>query len=112
MTTTLQKPLLADRLATYAHELAYEKIPHAAVLEAKRRIIDALGCAMGAISCGSEPARIAVQVASTASNPNGATVLTTTHKSSPDLAAFASGVMMRYLDFNDTYLSKEPAHQR
>ncbi len=110
MTTTLHKPLLAERLATYAHELTYEKLPHAAVLEAKRRIIDALGCAMGAISCGSEPARIAVQVAATASNPNGATVLTTTHKSSPDLAAFASGVMMRYLDFNDTYLSKEPAH--
>jgi 2-methylcitrate dehydratase len=51
-----------------------------------------------------------VQVASTSTNPNGATVLTTGHKSSPDLAAFASGVMMRYLDFNDTYLSKEPAH--
>jgi 2-methylcitrate dehydratase len=107
---TLQKPLMAERLAHYAHELTYEKLPHAAILEAKRRIIDALGCAMGAISCGSEPAQIAVQVACTASNPNGATVLTTTHKSSPDLAAFASGVMMRYLDFNDTYLSKEPAH--
>jgi 2-methylcitrate dehydratase len=110
LTTTLQKPLLADRLATYAYDLTYEKLPHQAVLEAKRRIIDALGCAMGAISCGSEPARIAVQVASAASNPQGATVLTTAHKTSPDLAAFASGVMMRYLDFNDTYLSKEPAH--
>ena len=110
MTTTLHKPLLAERLATYAHELTYEKLPHEAVLEAKRRIIDALGCAMGAISTGSVPARIAVEVAKQSTNPNGATVLTTSHKSSPDLAAFASGVMMRYLDFNDTYLSKEPAH--
>ena len=110
MTTTMHKPLLAERLATYAHDLTYEKLPHRAILEAKRRIIDALGCAMGAISCGSEPAKIAVQVAQLSSNPNGATVLTTRHKTSPDLAAFASGVMMRYLDFNDTYLSKEPAH--
>jgi len=110
LTTTLHKPLLAERLATYAHELTYEKLPHEAVLEAKRRIIDALGCAMGAISTGSVPARIAVEVAKQSTNPNGATVLTTSHKSSPDLAAFASGVMMRYLDFNDTYLSKEPAH--
>lgn len=110
MTTTIQKPLLAERLATYANDLSYEKLPHVAVLEAKRRIIDALGCAMGAISCQSEPANIAVKVAQLASNPNGATVLTTKHKTSPDLAAFASGVMMRYLDFNDTYLSKEPAH--
>jgi 2-methylcitrate dehydratase len=110
LTTILQKPLLAERLASYAHELTYEKLPHEAVLEAKRRIIDALGCAMGAISTGSEPARIAVEVAKLAANPKGATVLTTNHKTSPDLAAFASGVMIRYLDFNDTYLSKEPAH--
>jgi 2-methylcitrate dehydratase len=26
------------------------------------------------------------------------------------LAAFANGALIRYLDFNDTYLSKEPAH--
>lgn len=110
MSTTLHKPLLAERLATYADTLTYEQIPERALKEAKRRIIDALGCAMGAISCGSEPANIAIKVAQTASNPNGATVLTTRHKSSPDLAAFASGTAIRYLDFNDTYLSKEPAH--
>src|SRR5205823_11432827 len=28
----------------------------------------------------------------------------------PALAAFANGVLFRYLDFNDTYLSLEPAH--
>ena len=28
----------------------------------------------------------------------------------PDFAAFANGAMIRYLDFNDTYLSMEPAH--
>lgn len=107
---TGSKTLLANRLAKYAAGLKYEQIPQAAIQEAKRRVIDALGCAMGAISCNAEPALIARQVAQLSSNPNGATVLTTQHKTSPDLAAFASGVMMRYLDFNDTYLSKEPAH--
>lgn len=107
---TLKKPLLAERLAAYTDALTYEKIPHKAILEAKRRIIDALACAMGAISCGAEPAQIAVKVAQYSSMANGATVLTTRHKTTPDLAAFASGVMFRYLDFNDTYLSKEPAH--
>src|SRR5262249_16700709 len=29
---------------------------------------------------------------------------------SPDWAAFANGCLVRYLDYNDTYLSKEPAH--
>jgi 2-methylcitrate dehydratase len=107
---TLKKPLLAERLAAYAESLSYDKIPHQAILEAKRRIIDALGCAMGALSCQAEPALIARKVAQFSSMPNGATVLTTRHKTTPDLAAFASGVMFRYLDFNDTYLSKEPAH--
>jgi 2-methylcitrate dehydratase len=106
----LKKPLLAERLAEYAVNLSYEKLPHQAVLEAKRRIIDALACAMGAISCQSEPALIARKVAQFTNMPNGATVLTTRHKTSPDQAAFASGTMIRYLDFNDTYLSKEPAH--
>ncbi|MCA9117966.1 MAG: MmgE/PrpD family protein, partial [Planctomycetaceae bacterium] len=32
------------------------------------------------------------------------------HLSSPELAAFATGVLFRYLDCNDTYLSLEPAH--
>lgn len=110
MSTTLHKPLLAERLAEYAYNLSYEKLPHAAVLEAKRRIIDSFAVAMGAISCGAEPAMIARKVAQMSSMPNGATVLTTRHKTSPDMAAFATGVMFRYLDFNDTYLSKEPAH--
>ena len=30
--------------------------------------------------------------------------------SSPEWATFVNGLLIRYLDFNDTYLSKEPAH--
>jgi 2-methylcitrate dehydratase len=32
------------------------------------------------------------------------------HRSSPEQAAFVNGVLFRYLDYNDTYLSLEPAH--
>ena len=31
-------------------------------------------------------------------------------KTSPELATFVNGLMVRYFDYNDTYLSKEPAH--
>jgi 2-methylcitrate dehydratase len=37
-------------------------------------------------------------------------VIGTDRRSAPELAAFANGVQFRYLDYNDTYLSKEPAH--
>ena len=41
---------------------------------------------------------------------NGATIIGTDHQAPPDWAAFATGCCIRYFDYNDTYLSKEPAH--
>jgi 2-methylcitrate dehydratase len=99
---------LAGRLAEYAHALRFEELPAAAVHEVKRRVIDALACAMGAI--GSEPGAIARTVARSVTAEPGATVLGTTHRTAPDLAAFGNGALIRYLDYNDTYLSLEPAH--
>jgi 2-methylcitrate dehydratase len=40
----------------------------------------------------------------------GAHFLGGARPSSPELAAFVNGVLFRYLDYNDTYLSLEPAH--
>jgi len=55
-----------------------------------------------------EPPQISRRVAH--SIGGGSTVIGTFHQTSPDWAAFANGVLVRYLDYNDTYLSKEPAH--
>jgi 2-methylcitrate dehydratase len=99
---------LAERLSAYAAGLRYEDLPTEAIHEAKRRLLDSLGCAMGAWH--SEPATIARQLATTQSSTFGATVVGTTHQAPPETAAFANGVLFRYLDYNDTYLSLEPAH--
>lgn len=42
--------------------------------------------------------------------PDGATVFGSGTRSTPELAGFANGIHVRYLDFNDTYLSREPLH--
>src|SRR3989440_1378828 len=63
---------------------------------------------MGAIS--GEPGTIARTLAKTVSSTTAATVVGTRHDSSPEWAAFSNGVHFRYLDYNDTYLSLEPAH--
>lgn len=77
-------------------------------LEAKKRLIDSLGCAIGAI--GEDPVRIAREVVES-NHPNGvSTILGRKKKTSPDMATFVNGIMVRYFDYNDTYLSKEPAH--
>ena len=74
----------------------------------KRRVIDSLGCALGAWN--EEPCAIARKVASDFSAKQGSTIIGTGHKAPPDWAAFANGCCIRYFDYNDTYLSKEPAH--
>ena len=99
---------LAHRLAEYSCSLNYEDLSPEVVHEVKRRVIDSFGCALGAWH--EEPCVIARKVASDFSATNGATIIGTDHQAPPDWAAFATGCCIRYFDYNDTYLSKEPAH--
>jgi 2-methylcitrate dehydratase len=99
---------LAHQLAHYACSLRFEDLSKEVVREVKRRVIDSIGCALGAWN--EEPCVIARNVASEFSAKNGATIIGTNHKAPPDWAAFATGCCIRYFDYNDTYLSKEPAH--
>src|SRR6266403_1173117 len=103
MTTTL-----AHQLANYAYTLRFEDLSKEVVHEVKRRVIDSIGCALGAWK--EEPFVIARRVAGDFSAKHGSTIFGTDHKAPPDWAAFANGCGIRYFDFNDTYLSKEPAH--
>lgn len=98
---------LAERLAEYAISTRFGDLPEAVVHETKRRLIDALGCALGARDA--DTPRAAERVASRIAAEPAATTLYG-GRTSPDMAAFVNGILIRYLDFNDTYLSKEPAH--
>ena len=102
------KKTLAERMAEFAIGLKFDDLPAPVVHEVKRRVIDSLGCALGAWHA--DPGVFARQVASTFSAERGATLWGTAHRSPPDWAAFANGCLVRYFDYNDTYLSKEPAH--
>ena len=99
---------LAQRLAEYAVGLDFSRLPPVAVHEVKRCMIDSLGCALGAWDA--EPCVIARRVATRFGAERGAALWGTGHRAPPDWAAFANGCLVRYLDFNDTYLSREPAH--
>jgi 2-methylcitrate dehydratase len=94
---------MAEMLARYATELKYEDLPEDIVRTAKRTILDTFGCAFGGYSAG--PSQIAIKLASDVTAKRAATVLCNGIKTSPDLAAFANGVMIRYLDFNDAFVS-------
>jgi 2-methylcitrate dehydratase len=88
--------------------MGYRDLGDEVLHELKRRVVDSLGCAIGAYN--EEPTRIARAVSESVKATRGATLLGTRRRTSPDLAAFVNGIMIRYFDYNDTYLSKEPAH--
>lgn len=94
---------LVDRLGAYAETLRYEDLPAEVVHQAKRLILDTIGCALGGYDA--EPARVARELAATVTSTEPARVLGSGQRTSADLATFANGVMIRYLDFNDGYTS-------
>ena len=99
---------IVDYLSSYATTLKFEDLPAEVVLQAKRMILDTVGCAIGGFS--SQPAKIARDLAGTVSSSRPATIMGSGQSTSPDMAAFANGVAIRYLDFNDGYTGREPGH--
>ena len=96
------------RLASYADALSYDDLSPSTVHEAKRRIIDALACAIGAY--GAEPCVAIRAVAATETSTTPATILGDGTQTTPEAAAFANGVMVRFLDWNDTIMSVGSGH--
>jgi 2-methylcitrate dehydratase len=100
------KPL-AERLADYAVKLRYEDLPTRVVHEAKRRFIDSFATAVGAMEA--DAFAIAKRCALRVRSEPAASLLGG-GQTSAEWATFVNGLLIRYLDYNDTYLSLEPAH--
>ena len=99
---------MIEQLAEYAVGLRYKDLTPEAVHECKRRLIDTLGCLAGGF--GARPSVIARTLARRGRSEPSARILGTQERSTPELAAFANGVMMRYLDFNDACFGKSAGH--
>jgi 2-methylcitrate dehydratase len=94
---------LTRQLTAYASGLAYTDLSPEAIEQTKRIILDLIGCALGAARA--EPAAIARAVALDVTARHPGTLMVTGEKTSPDLAAFVNGVLVRYQDFSDAYVS-------
>src|SRR5690242_2335509 len=98
---------LAERFARYATKLRYEDLPPAVVHEVKRRVVDSFATAVGAMDA--DAYAIAKRCALRVQSDRPATLFGG-GTSSVEWATFVNGLLIRYLDYNDTYLSLEPAH--
>ncbi len=91
----------AWKICAYADGLAYADLSPRAIHCAKRSILDSIGCALGAFDQSPVKAIRALAAEITAARP--ATIIGTDIRSSPELAGFANGAMIRFLDFSDDY---------
>src|SRR5262245_38117814 len=93
----------AGRLAAYVARASYDDLSEAARRQLKIRILDSLGCAIGALE--GEPIKsLRAQIEDFGGNAHS--TLIGGGRTSPDQAAFYNGALARYLDFNDSYLAK------
>ncbi len=102
-------PTEAQRLAQFAADIAFDKLPTSTVAAVKRLMLDTLGCALGAID--SEPARIAeATIPALAPAERGATIIGSGRHVSASGASFVNGTQVRFLDFLDVYFTKDVCH--
>ena len=95
---------ISDYVLSFKPESLHREVIH----EVKRRVLDSLACAIGAYN--SKAAKIVLKACSKVKGKYKATLFGKKKEVFYEEAAFANGALVRYLDFNDTYLSLEPAH--
>ena len=98
---------LAERLAAYADRLRFEDIDAATIEQVRSFVIDTIGCGIAAFD--EKAVRICRNVA-LASGEGTSTVIGTSRRIAPDLAAFANGAAFRYYDLNDAYVGGLSGH--
>jgi len=99
---------LSHQMAAFALNLKYEDIPAEAVHEAKRFIIDSVGCALAAVK--NEDMQAMYRFTEKLGGTHEATVIGTGAKTNAPNAALMNCLLTRALDYNDIYWEQDPSH--
>lgn len=97
---------MVQELARFAGRARWEDVPGPSQEALKKRVLDALGCAYGALEA--PPVR-AIREHTVDFGGNPLSTLIGGGRTSPDRAAFYNGAAVRYLDFNDAFLGRGEA---
>src|SRR5258708_35772022 len=92
-----------EQLAAYVARATYETLSNEARQQLKIRVLDALGCAIGALD-GPPIKMLHAQLEDFGGNPLA--TLIGGSKTAPDRAALYNSALVRYLDYNDSYLAR------
>ena len=94
---------IAEELARFVVKASYDDLSDAARMALKIRILDSLGCAIGALD--GEPVKLVRDQLEDFAG-TGHCGLIGGGRTAPDRAAFYNSALVRYLDFNDSYLAR------
>ena len=100
---------IQESIADFSTRIVNRNLSSEVIKEAKYRVLDSLAVSIASLRL--KPIRI-LRSGFIGVYPidMGSTIWFTDFKTIPESAAFVNGSMIRALDFNDTYLSKEPLH--
>jgi 2-methylcitrate dehydratase len=99
---------ISNAMAEFAVNLQYKDIPAEAVKEAKRFLLDSIGCALAAVD--NEDMNKALQYIKALGGHEQATVMGYGFKTNMPNAALMNSLLIRALDYNDIYWKQDPSH--
>ena len=94
-------PSLSRQMAEFAHNLRFEHIPQVAVHEAKRFLLDSLGCALAAVQ--NEDMQAMYRFTDRLGGTPEATIIGNGRRTNAPNAALMNCLLIRALDYNDIY---------
>ncbi len=95
-------------MSRWAAGLEFDHIGEQAVREARRYLLDSIGCALGGYL--QEDTRHALEVLDEVGGKGPATVIGSGRKMDVVSAALANALMVRVMDYNDIYWQQDPSH--
>jgi 2-methylcitrate dehydratase len=101
-------PSISRTMAQFALGLTYEQAPQAAVREAKRFLLDSVGCALAALD--HEDVQQAHTYIRELGGNRQATVIGYGTKTNIADAALMDALLIRAMDYNDIYWKQDPSH--
>jgi len=102
------KETITARMARWAASLEYKQLSQDAVYQAKRFLLDSVGCALGGYQ--QHDVKIALEVLDEVAGPGPATVIGTGKRIDAVSASLANALMIRCMDYNDIYWKQDPSH--
>lgn len=94
---------LVEEMAAFVAKVSYDNLALAAQDALRVRVLDSIGCAIGALD--GEPIKLLLAQLEDFGGTARCSLIGG-GMSAPDRAAFVNSALVRYLDFNDSYLAK------